>query len=492
MCFHEKLYKAARILYNHISNNAKLAICLVRLELFQEAVDAARKANAIPTWKAVCFACVDAQKFRLAQMCGVNIIVYQEHLMDLVRHYERGAHFTELIQLLEAGMNLERAHQGIYTQLGVCYSKYMEDKLMEHIKLSWSRLNIPTLLASCQANLHWPEAVFLYTHYDQFDNAIDVLISHSAECWKHDLFKEIITQCANTEIYYKAIDFYVREHPLLLSDLLLDLKEKLDHTRVVDRIKQAGHLPLIQKYLLHVQRDNLSAVNEAVNHLYLQEENYKGLRESIDSFDQYDQIALAQLTENHERVEFRRISSYIYKLNKRWERSIELSKKDKLWQDAMETAADSKSTDLADNLIQFFVSQGLKECVGAMLYSCYELLRPDVVLEVAWRYGLQSFAMPYMIQTFRDYHDKLTAVTEKLAAFDKAHQSEKEAEKKAKEETMYMGDGVGVGGFNTVLTLAPPPGYAGYPGVAGGVGVGAVAPMGGAVYGYPPTQYYGT
>jgi len=333
--------------------------------------------------------------------------------------------------------------------------------------------------------------VFLYTHYEQFDNAIDVLISHSAECWKHDLFKEIIIQCANTEIYYRAIDFYVREHPLLLSDLLLDLKEKLDHTRVVDRIRLAGHLPLVLKYLQHVQRDNVAAVNEALNQLYLQEENYKALRESIDQFDQYDQIALAQQTENHELVEFRRISSYIYKLNKRWDRSIDISKKDKLWQDAMETTADSKSTELADNLLGFFVAQGLKECVGAMLFSCYELLRPDVVLEVSWRYGLQSFAMPYMIQAFRDFHDKLSTVTEKLVAFEKAHASDKEAEKKAKEEATMYDQGVGmINPLNAPLALTAPPGFMGAP--VGYPPMGGMPPMGGAGYGYPaPGQYFG-
>ena len=51
---------------------------------------------------------------------------------------------------------------------------------MEHIKLFWSKLNIPTLLSSTRENQHWPEAVFLYTHYDQFDNAVDVLIEHSS------------------------------------------------------------------------------------------------------------------------------------------------------------------------------------------------------------------------------------------------------------------------------------------------------------------------
>ena len=35
--FNEKLYQAARICYTHVGNNAKLAITLVRLELYAEA-----------------------------------------------------------------------------------------------------------------------------------------------------------------------------------------------------------------------------------------------------------------------------------------------------------------------------------------------------------------------------------------------------------------------------------------------------------------------
>jgi clathrin heavy chain len=47
----------------------------VKLKQFQGAVDAARKANSAKTWKEVCFACVDEEEFRLAQICGLNIII---------------------------------------------------------------------------------------------------------------------------------------------------------------------------------------------------------------------------------------------------------------------------------------------------------------------------------------------------------------------------------------------------------------------------------
>ena len=155
-------------------------------------------------------------------------------------------------------------------------------------------------------------------------------------------------QVSNTEIYYRAINFYLQEHPLLLNDLLLDLSQKLDHSRVVIVVNRTGHLALIDKYLLHVQRDNLAPVNEAINELYIKAENYKGLRESVDAYNNFDQISLAQQLQGHELLEMRRISAHLYKMNKRYETSIELSKKDELWLDATETAADSKDQELAE------------------------------------------------------------------------------------------------------------------------------------------------
>lgn len=460
--FDEGLYHAAKILYNHVNNNAKLAICLVRLTQFQEAVNAAQKANAIPTWKAVCFACVDASEFRLAQMCGINIIVYMDQLNELIRHYEHLGFFSELIALLEQGINLDRAHQGIYTQLGVCYCKYREEKVMEHIKLFWSRLNIPTLLGACQQNLHWAECVFLYSNYDQFDNAVDVLMDHSAECWEHELFKTTLKQVANVEIYYRGVNFYLTEHPLLLNDLLLDLVSTLDHIKVVGLVRQAGCLALIEKYLHQVQRENVLQVNEAVNELHLEAENHEALRASIDEFSEFDQAALAQRLETHELLEFRRIAAHLFKLGKKWERSLEISKRDSLWADSMQTTADSKDTELAEKLLNFFVAQGQKECVSACLYTCYELIRPDVVLEMAWRHNMMDFAMPYMIQSFRQFSDELGGVRAKLQAQDDAIKVEAEAQKKVEAEQQNT-DAAFVGNvsYNPMmepLALAPPPG----------------------------------
>jgi hypothetical protein len=43
----------------------------------------------------------------------------------------------------------------------------------------------------------------------------------------------------------------------------------------------------------------------------------------------------------------------------------------------------------------------------ACLYTCYSLLRPDVVLEVAWMHKLTDYAMPYVIQSVKEYSGKV-------------------------------------------------------------------------------------
>lgn len=82
-CYEEARYEAARILYLHIKNFGRLASCLVHLTRFNEAVDAARKANSPTTWKEVCFACVEVSEFKLAQLCGLNIITSADDLNEV-------------------------------------------------------------------------------------------------------------------------------------------------------------------------------------------------------------------------------------------------------------------------------------------------------------------------------------------------------------------------------------------------------------------------
>ncbi|XP_046964032.1 clathrin heavy chain isoform X2 [Vanessa cardui] len=470
-CFDDKMYNAAKLLYNNVSNFARLAITLVHLKEFQGAVDSARKANSTRTWKEVCFACVDAGEFRLAQMCGLHIVVHADELEDLINYYQDRGHFDELISLLEAALGLERAHMGMFTELAILYSKFKPGKMREHLELFWSRVNIPKVLRAAEQAHLWSELVFLYDKYEEYDNAALTMMQHPTEAWREGHFKDIITKVANMELYYKAIQFYLDYKPLLLNDLLLVLAPRMDHTRAVAFFTKAGHLQLVKAYLRSVQSLNNKAVNEALNSLLIDEEDYQGLRTSIDAFDNFDTIALAQQLEKHELTEFRRIAAYLYKGNNRWKQSVELCKKDALYADAMEYASESRQPEVAEELLDWFLERNNFECFSACLYQCYDLLKPDVVIELAWRHNIMDFAMPYLIQTVRE----LTTKVEKLEEAD-AKRSTESAEQEAK-PAMIMEP-------QLMLTAGPSMPYPGVPAQASPYAYAAQAPSPAPYHGY--------
>ncbi|XP_074247180.1 clathrin heavy chain 2 isoform X8 [Saimiri boliviensis] len=406
-CYEEGMYEAAKLLYSNVSNFARLASTLVQLGEYQAAVDNSRKASSTRTWKEVCFACVDGQEFRLAQLCGLHIVIHADELQELMCYYQDRGYFEELILLLEAALGLEQAHMGMFTELAILYSKFKPQKMLEHLELFWSRVNIPKVLKAAEQAHLWAELVFLYDKYEEYDNAVLTMMSHPTEAWKEGQFKDLIAKVANVELCYRALQFYLDYKPLLINDLLLVLSSRLDHTRTVSFFSKAGQLPLVKPYLRSVQSHNNKSVNEALNHLLTEEEDYQGLRASIDAYDNFDNISLAQRLEKHQLMEFRRIAAYLYKGNNQWAQSVELCKKDHLYKDAMQHAAESQDAELAQKLLQWFLEEGKRECFTAALFTCYDLLRPDVVLELAWRHNLMNLAMPYFIQVMREYLSKV-------------------------------------------------------------------------------------
>lgn len=253
----------------------------------------------------------------------------------------------------------------MFTELSILYAKYRPEALMDHLKLYWSRINIPKVISATEKAHLWSELVFLYVKYDEFDNAALQMMEHSADAYDHNQFKEIVVKVANIEIYYKALSFYIEQQPLLLNDLLATLTPRIDHSRVVRLIMKHDHLPLIKPYLIAVKKHDLEAVNNAFFDLLIEEEDPATLLDSIDTNTNFDTPGLASRLEKHELLEFRRIAAHLYKKAGRWEDSINLSKSDKLYKDAMITAAESLATELAEELLHYFVSLGNKECFTA-------------------------------------------------------------------------------------------------------------------------------
>jgi clathrin heavy chain len=61
----------------------------------------------------------------------------------------------------------------------------------------------PKMIRACEEAHLWPELVFLYTHYDEYDNAALAMMERAADAWEHQTFKETIVKASNVEIFYK-------------------------------------------------------------------------------------------------------------------------------------------------------------------------------------------------------------------------------------------------------------------------------------------------
>lgn len=76
----------------------------------------------------------------------------------------------------------------------------------------------------------------------------------------------------------------------------------------------------------------------------------------------------------------------------------------------METVAESQDPALAEEMLRRIMQMRDKELFAAMLYTCYDLIKPDVALEVAWRCNLQEYVMPYFIQFVKDLSSRVENV----------------------------------------------------------------------------------
>jgi clathrin heavy chain len=421
-CYNEKLFEAARILYFSINNYSSLASTYVQLKRNKDAVYAATKANTPKIWKEVLFSCVEAQDFVYAQQCGIALIKDSDELDEVSHHYEKHGYFNELIELVEKGISNDNNNSSLNTTLSELYAKFKQEKLMSQISRCWKFSNPMRLVNACRDNACWAELVFLHQSYEEHDEAIKMMMEHSSEAFNLSIYNDNIIHVSNVELYYKSIDFFLNEQPELLLSLLLHIKDKINHEKVTQQVS-TKNLPLIKKYLEYVQEANLAKVNETLNFLYIEEEDFDSLRNSVSKYNNFDQTSLAKKLEFHDLLEFRRIATLLFKLNQKWNESIDLSLKDKLYKDAMQTASESGSSEVAEKLLNYFVKNQLNECFAACLYTCYDLIKPDVALELSWRNNIQDMAMPYLIQVLREF-------TLKVGELEKAKEdSEKKIEK---------------------------------------------------------------
>ncbi|KZV62300.1 clathrin heavy chain [Peniophora sp. CONT] len=324
----------------------KLATTLIYLGENQAAVESARKAGNTRVWKQVHAACLEKGEFYMSERDTFRILA-----------------------LLEAGLSLERAHICIFTDLATLCSKYKPEKFVEHLKLFVSRINIPKVIKAAEKAHLWPELVFLYIKYDEFDNTALAVMERSADAWEHNHFKDVMVRVANIEMRCR---YTSRSSRCSLPTCAASHPSSRPFARRA-RVQQAA-------IRLHPARPHLDTevVHEAYKSMLIEEEDYKTLRDSVNSFDNFKNNEPARELEQHGLSEFSRLAAHSCRQDGRWDEFVALSKQDKLHKDAMVTAAASNESAVIEDLSNF-VDTDNEECFAATLYVCFNLQPSDII-----------------------------------------------------------------------------------------------------------------
>ncbi|XP_059077986.1 clathrin heavy chain 1-like [Cryptomeria japonica] len=134
--------------------------------------------------------------------------------------------------------------------------------------------------------------------------------------------------------------------------------------------------------------------------------------------------------------------------------------------------------ELVEELLVYFVERGKKECFASCLFICYELIIPDVALELARMNNMIDFVFPYLLQFIREYTTKVDEIVkDKLEVVQEEKSKEKEEKDLVAQQNMYA--------QLLPLSLPTPP----MPGMQ--VGMGGCFQLGMSGMGMPPMPAYG-
>ncbi|CAJ1036018.1 Clathrin, heavy-chain linker/Clathrin-H-link/Region in Clathrin and VPS, putative [Leishmania lindenbergi] len=405
-CFDEKLYESARVLYTVANNYARLASTEVMLSNLPSAVEAAKKAKSIHTYKEVNLACIEAGDLKLASVCAVPVVLKAEEVSGMYNRYESRGMWEDLFSVLKIASSHQGAHMSIFTEMGVLLAKYRPEKLIEHVNMYSKKINTHKMITVCEQYHHWIVLRLLHINNEDWLAAANLMMHRHADTFDNEIFKEVISHLGASDVVYTAIGFYLKTHPEHLNDFLSSIFKRVDPERVMEETMRVTPIYVIRAFLETAQERNIKKVNEALNDLYIEEEDFKTLRHSVETYNNFDSEELSSRLEKMELFEFRKIAMLLHRKNKRYAHAIAAAKENKLFDEAIDTAAESADGELVTSLLDYFVKD-YPDCFVACLYRCYDLLKPSAVLLKAWLNHRTEVAMPYMIQVLQEYSSKI-------------------------------------------------------------------------------------
>lgn len=178
--------------------------------------------------------------------------------------------------------------------------------------------------------------------------------------------------------------------------------------------KPSYDISIIQEFLESISEENIQVVNEALINLYIEKMEVDKLMKLILTCDNYDQTSLSARLEKHPVNDLRKLAVKILDKNSNYQQALSICQKEMLIDEAILVVYKSGNVALIEELLEFLLINNKRENFVACLYTCYEFLRPDTVMEMAWKHNCLDATMPFFIQSLRDMTNRIDVLEKKL------------------------------------------------------------------------------
>lgn len=215
---------------------------------------------------------------------------------------------------------------------------------------------------------------------------------------------------------------YFQQDEILTTNKRKDFLS-VDPVAVLRLAKQYEIELLLRPYFELLVDDGLIDINNELVNIYITQKDSKALIALIKKTTNFDTYkTLERLIDEKQTPALRRAAVQLYSALKRFDDGMQYAIANRYYDEASECADCSENGDKCENLLRMICSNEFpdkdirREIFAVAVARCGHRAHPDVIMELAWRFNMMDFAMPYLIGQLRTMHDRIAELEHQRAA----------------------------------------------------------------------------
>lgn len=316
--------------------------------------------------------------------------------------YENCGAFESLLEIIEVTLESSVPKQEVMILIGEIYCKEFQDKLESFINKFYS--TIPAAFLQILAKYRrWKESFKLLLLRSNLDDALELVIKHPSIEFDHHKLTAVISKIKNQNILERLLQFYYECDPRMIIDLQEDFTERVEMGTLIKFFKEKDVLFILDKSMRRCQAQNPGnlVVSTGLNDHLIQINDYYGLIDSIKKCPSIDAVTISENLKSSEQRHFRVLAAKLMANSGEFARALSILIEEDALIETLMILSQSSNVQYAEAILGRYSRIRNAVMFMAVSYVLYDLLRPDIIYELAQRSQFQELSMPLFCQILR-------------------------------------------------------------------------------------------